>query len=262
MGEEADLDDVWVLCRDVLEKGASLCLTDELRALLSRTARQVAIRAQDADDALRAPTTATTLLKELHQRIGEGSRRLDRARNRVEELQEEGNLDGAQHVIRDLLAVEVVPFYREQARLLLGELVGLADVLSTGRIHPDLNDRQQLTVLSLRIQQGHALESTDELCALLRRSAPTAGISAAETEENLKRAEGAEALIEMILSRFRESERRFLDSMYRMTSLRDAGHLEDARQQLRDLLAVEMVPQYRRMAEEQLHGLNSPRPQP
>jgi len=65
----------------------------------------------------------------------------------------------------------------------------------------------------------------------------------------------------MILSRLRDGQRRFLRAMYRMTSLRDAGDLEGARQQLRDVLAVESVPQYRRMAEEQLRGLDSPPPE-
>ncbi|WNG61060.1 DUF2379 domain-containing protein [Archangium gephyra] len=256
MAEETDLDDVWVLGRDVLENGAPLELNDEMRALLSRTAQQVAIRARDADDALRSLPTATTLLREIHQRIGEGSRRLNRARDRVEELQEKGDLNGAQQIIRDVLAVEVVPFYREQARILLDELTGLADVLATGQLNSGLHDRQQLAVLAQRIQQGHALELTDDLCALLRRTAPTAAISEAETEEALTSPEGAEAIMGMILSRFRESECRFLDSMYRMTRLRDEGDLEGARQQMRDVLAVEIVPQYRRMAEEQLKGLD------
>jgi DUSAM domain-containing protein len=156
MAEEMDLDDVWGLCRDVFEKGAPLELNDEMRALLSRTAQQVAISARDAEDALRSLPTATTLLSEIHQRIGAGSWRLDRARDQVEELQEKGDLNGAQQIIRGVLAVEVVPFYREQAKILLDELTGLSDVLATGRLNPDLHDRQQLAVLAQRIQQGHA----------------------------------------------------------------------------------------------------------
>ncbi|HYO54314.1 DUSAM domain-containing protein [Archangium sp.] len=261
MAEGADLDDVWVLCRDVLENGAPLDLTDETRALLLRTAQQVAISEQDAEDALHELPTATTLLREIRQRIRDGSNRLGKAEDRVEELQEKGDLNGAQQIIRDVLAVEVVPFYREQAKLLLDELTGLSEVLATGRLNPDLHDRQQLAVLAQRIQQGHALELTDDLRALLRRTAPTAAISETETEEALKSPEGAEALMGMILSRFQKGERRFLRAMYRMTSLRDAGDLEGARQQMRDVLAVEVVPQYRRMAEEQLRGLDNPPPE-
>jgi DUSAM domain-containing protein len=259
MAEETDLDDVWMLGHGVLENGAPLELNEEMRALLSRTAQQVAISQQDAEDALRSLPTATTLLGEIHRRIGEGSRRLNRARDRVEELQEKGDFNGAFHVIRDLLAVEVVPLYREHAEILLNELTRLAEVFATGRINPNLHDRQQLAALSLRVQQGHALELTDDLRDLLRRTAPTAAVT--ETEEALKSPEGAEALMGMILSRFQKAQRRFLRSMYRMTSLRDAGDLEGARQQMRDVLAVEIVPQYRRMAEEQLKGLDNPPPE-
>jgi DUSAM domain-containing protein len=255
----------WGLIRDlaqrVLERSEPLELSEDTRALLLKTAREVAISDQDAEDALRSLPSATALLGEIRQRIRDGSRRISKAENRVEELQEKGDLNGAQQVIRDLLAVEVVPLYREHAEILLDELTGLAEVLSTGRINPDLHDRQQLAVLAQRIQQGHALELTEDLRALLRRTAPTAAISESETEEALKSPEGAEALMGMVLSRFRESERRFLDSMYRMTSLRDSGDLEGARQKMRDVLAVEVVPQYRRMAEEQLRGLDSPPPE-
>ncbi|HYO67150.1 MAG TPA: DUF2379 family protein [Archangium sp.] len=86
-------------------------------------------------------------------------------------------------------------------------------------------------------------------------------MSETETEEALKSPEGAEALMGMILSRFREAQSRFLRSMYRMTSLRDSGDIEGARQQMRDVLAVEIVPQYRRMAEEQLKDLDNPPPE-
>ena len=261
MAEGADLDDVWVLCRDVLENGAPLDLTDETRALLLRTAQQVAISEQDAEDALHGLPTAMTLLREIRQRIRDGANRLGKAEDRVEELQEKGDLEGAQQVIRDVLAVEVVPFYREQAKTLLDELTGLAEVLATGRLNPNLPDRPQLAVIAQRLQRGHALELADDLRALLRRTAPTAAISEAETEVALNHPEGAEAIMRMILSRFQDGQRRFLRSMYRMTSLRDSGDLEGARQQMREVLAREIVPQYRRMAEEQLRGLDSPPPE-
>jgi DUSAM domain-containing protein len=261
MNGETDWDDVWELARAVLENGAPLNLTDETRALLLRVAQEVAISKQDAEDALRSLPAATTMLREIDRRIHDGSWRLTDARNRAKKLRDEGNFDGAQQVMRDVLAVEVVPFFREQAEIALESLAGLAEVHATGRLNPNLHDRQQLAALSLRVQQGHALALTDDLRALLRRTAPTAAISETETEEALKSPEGAEALMGMVLSRFRESERRFLNSMYRMTSLRDSGDIKGARQQMRDVLAVEVVPQYRRMAEEQLRGLDSPPPE-
>ncbi|MET0402698.1 MAG: DUSAM domain-containing protein [Cystobacter sp.] len=258
MSGEADWDNVWELARAVLENGAPLNLTDETRTLLLRVAQEVALSKQDAEDALRSVPAAKTLLREIDRRIHEGAWRLTDARNRAKKLRDEGAFDGAQQALRDMLAVEVVPHYREQAEITLASLIGLAQVYATGQLNPNLHDRQQLAALALRVQQGHALELTEDLRALLRRTAPTAAISETDTEEDLKSPEGAEALMGRVLSLFRESERRFLDSMYRMTRLRDAGHLEGARQQMRDVLAVEVVPQYRRMAEEQLKGLDGP----
>ncbi|HEX5754184.1 MAG TPA: DUSAM domain-containing protein [Archangium sp.] len=257
-GWRMDWDPIGALARRVLEQGEPLELTDETCALLLRSAREVAISDEDVESALLSLSTATTLLQEIWRRIFEGSWRLSRAQNRAYDLRDAGDLDGAQQLMRDVLAVEVVPFYREQAEIALEKLAGLAEVRTTGQLNPDLHDRQQLAVLLQRTQQGHALALTDDLLALLRRTAPTAAIGEAEAEEFLKSPEGAEALMGVIVSRFQKAQRRFLRAMYRMTSLRDAGELEGARQQMRDVLAVESVPQYRRMAEEVLNGLDSP----
>ncbi|MBM7112420.1 DUSAM domain-containing protein [Archangium primigenium] len=261
MSDEVNWDRIRALAQRVLTQGEPLELSVETRALLIQSAQEVALDTQDAEDALRSVPTATSLLGEIRQRIREGANRLSEAEDQVEELQEKGSLSEAQHVLRDLLAVEHVPFYRQQARRLLDDLTKLAEVLATGRLHPDLHDRQQLATLSLRIQRGHSLELTEDVRALLRRTAPTAAITDAETEEALKSREGAEALMDVIVSRFREAQSRFLHAMYRMTSLRDEGDLEGARQQLRAVLAVELVPRYRQMAAEQLRGLDPPAPQ-
>ncbi|HYO74246.1 MAG TPA: DUF2379 family protein, partial [Archangium sp.] len=220
-----------------------------------------AISDEDAESALRSLSTATTLLQEVRRRIHDGSWRLSRARDRAYDLRDAGDLDGARQIMCDVLAVEVVPFYREQAEIALEKLTGLAEVRATGQINPDMRDRPQLTALSQRVQQGHALKFTDDVRALLRRMAPTAAVSDAETEEALKSPEGAEALMGMILSRLRDGQKRITRALFRMTSLRDSGDIEGARQQIRDVLAVEIVPQYRRMAEEVLRGLDSPTPE-
>ncbi len=172
-----------------------------------------------------------------------------------EEYLDEGLFSVARHSHPALFADEKrLPFDLERGAL--KKSAGLAEVLATGRLNPNLPDRPQLAVLAQRIEKGHALDLTDDLCALLRRTAPTAAISEAETEEALKSPDGAEALMGMILSRFREAKRRFLRAMFRMTSLRDSGDIEGARQQMRDVLAVEVVPLYRQAAEEQLRGLD------
>ena len=261
MADEVNWNPIRNLTQRVFERSEPLELTEGTRALLLRTAREVGISQTDAEEALRNESTASTLLEESMRRINDGSDRLSDAKLRMYDLRDKGDLEGACQQMRDVLAVEVVSLYREQAEGMLEELTLLVDVRATGRLNPDLPDRPQLAVLAQRIQQGHALELTDDLRALLRRSAPTAAISEAETEETLKSPEGAEAIMRMILSRFQKGERRFLRSMYRMVSLRDTGDLEGARQQMRDVLAVEVVPQYRQMAEEQLRGLDRPLPE-
>jgi DUSAM domain-containing protein len=64
------------------------------------------------------------------------------------------------------------------------------------------------------------------------------------------------------MGRFRDAADRLESALSRMSELRDAGDLEGARQQLRDWLAVEVVPRFRRAAEENLAGLDEPPPGP
>ncbi|MGZ3457762.1 MAG: DUSAM domain-containing protein, partial [Archangium sp.] len=167
MSDEIDWDPIRDLAQRVLERSEPLELSGDTRALLLKSAREVAIGQQDAEDFLCSLPTATTLLREIRQRIQEGSRRLSRSRHRAYELRDAGDLEGARQQMRDVLAVEVVPFYRERAEGMLAELTGLAEVRATGRLNPDLPDRPQLAALAQRIQQGHALELTDDLRALL-----------------------------------------------------------------------------------------------
>jgi DUSAM domain-containing protein len=261
MSAKIDWKPIRSLAQRVLEGGEPLELTEDTRALLLRTAQEVGISQPDAEDALRSVTTARTLLEEAVRRIDDGADRLDDARLAMYDLRDEGDLEGACQQMRDVLAVEIVPLYRKRAESMLDEMTQLAEVAATGRVSANLPDRDQLAVLERRIQKGHALEFTDELRALLRRTAPTAGTSEAETEEALKSPEGAEVLMGMILSRFRDGKQRITRALFRMTSLRDSGDIEGARQQMRDVLAVEVVPQYRQMAEENLAGLDSPPPE-
>jgi DUSAM domain-containing protein len=119
---------------------------------------------------------------------------------------------------------------------------------------------EQLPVLARRVEQGLELELTDELRDFLRRAASTVAIREAEAETALESREGAAVLLRMMLGRIRDGERRITEALFRMTSLRDAGDVEGARQQMRDVLAVELVPLYREMAEENLAGLDESPP--
>ena len=66
----------------------------------------------------------------------------------------------------------------------------------------------------------------------------------------------AAALIHRIDARVHEGSRRLSAALNRMYRLRDSGDVEGARQQMRDVLAVEVVPHYRDIAEGQLERLD------
>jgi DUSAM domain-containing protein len=122
MTEDTDWDELRALAQQVLERGAALEVTESTRALLLRTAQQVAISQADAESALHSLSTATTLLGEIRRRIREGSNRLSDSLHRAYRLRDRGDLKGARSVMEDLLQVELVPLYREQAEILLEEL--------------------------------------------------------------------------------------------------------------------------------------------
>jgi DUSAM domain-containing protein len=262
MAAEIDWHPIRALAQRVLEQGEPLELTDDVRALLRRSAREVAILPEDAESALQGLPTATNLLEEIRRRITGGSHRLGQASTRAYHLRDEGDLDGAARQMKEVLAVEVVPFYRELAEAELEDLTRLEQVAASGHVAPDVHDRSQIPVLLHRVQQGHALELDDEMRAFLRRAAASVAINEADTDEALSSPEKAGALLGQIMERIREGSDRIQSALLRMMDLRDAGDLEGARQQMRDVLAVEVVPKYRRMAEENLRGLDEPPPRP
>ncbi|MDC0707580.1 DUSAM domain-containing protein [Stigmatella sp. ncwal1] len=262
MTAEIDWGPIRALGQRVIESGEPLELTDEVRSLLRRSASEVAIPPEDAENALRSVPTATTLLGEITRRIREGSDRLGEARHRAYDLRDTGDLDGACRQMEEVLAVEVVPLYRKRAESMIRETTRLKSVAASGQPDPKLSDRAQLPVLLHRVQQGHPLELTEGMRAFLRRAAADVGMSEAETEPSLGSPERAGALLGQIRGRLRDASDRLEGAMSRMMELRDAGDLEGARQQIRDWLAVEVVPRYRRAAEENLAGLDEPPPGP
>ncbi len=118
------------------------------------------------------------------------------------------------------------------------------------------DDWYPIRMLDNRVQQGEALELTAEVRDLLRRTAPTVAISETEAEAALTSVERATALLHEMRRRITEGSNRLGDALHRMYRLRDKGDLEAARQQLRDVLAVEVVPHYREIAEGQLDDLS------
>ncbi|MDY7225408.1 DUSAM domain-containing protein [Hyalangium rubrum] len=113
----------------------------------------------------------------------------------------------------------------------------------------------QLWELESQVHRGETLKLTEDVRDLLRSAAPTVAIHAMEAETALGSTERATELLREIRARVREGSNRLSDALHRMYSLRDAGDLDGACQQMRDLLAVEVVPLYRDIAEGQLERL-------
>jgi DUSAM domain-containing protein len=258
MTAKIDWHPIRVLARRVLEQGQPLELTDDTRALLLRSAQEVAIPREDAEKALRSLRMARALLRKISRRIRVGSNRLGRARTRAYRLQDAGDLDGACKQLEEVLAVEVVPFYRQQAENHLKEVRRLKAVEESGRVDPTLPERSQIPILLRRVQQGKALALNHEMHLFLRRAAETVAIREAELEESLADAQKAGALLGVIMRRLREGAKRLERALERMMNLRDMGDLEGARQQMIDVIAVEVVPMFRRAAEENLASLGKP----
>ncbi|WP_321545006.1 DUF2379 family protein [Hyalangium rubrum] len=114
----------------------------------------------------------------------------------------------------------------------------------------------QLWELEHRFQQGHALELTDELLDLLRRAAPTVDIREHEVVAAFSRVESTTDLLRNIRARIRDGSRRLGNALHRMYRLQEKGDLDGARQQMRDVLAVEVVPLYRKIAQGELEKMN------
>ena len=117
-------------------------------------------------------------------------------------------------------------------------------------------DWNQVWEFNQRVQRGEALDLTEEVRELLRRTGPTVALSSADVEAALESTESATALLQRIDARVHDGSRRLSSALNRMYRLRDSGDLEGARQQMRDVLAVEVVPHYRDIAEGQLERLD------
>jgi DUSAM domain-containing protein len=118
MGEPHDWDRVLGL-HARLERNEEIELDADVRDLFRRVARDVAISHDDAERALLTPAGAESLVREMRRRIFEGSRRLSRALVDSARRKKAGDVTGAREALEAVLAVEVVPLYREQAEIAL-----------------------------------------------------------------------------------------------------------------------------------------------
>jgi DUSAM domain-containing protein len=118
MGEPHDWDRVLGLYAR-LERNELIELDADTRELCRRVARDVALSNDNQESALLTPAGAETLVREMRRRIFEGSRRLSRALVDSDRRKKAGDLAGARELLEAVLAVEVVPLYREIAKTVL-----------------------------------------------------------------------------------------------------------------------------------------------
>lgn len=125
-------------------------------------------------------------------------------------------------------------------------------------VESEEGDWHEIRLLDNRVRQGEVLELTDEVRDLLKRTAPTVAIPEADAITALANRDSATALLHEIRRRITEGSNRLVDALHRMYQLREKGDLDGARQQMRDVLAVEVVPLYREVAEGEIEKLNTP----
>jgi len=107
------------------------------------------------------------------------------------------------------------------------------------------------------LRDGKPLALTTQVVSVLRNAARTVAISEAETKAALQSVRSAKALLRKIREdRIRKGSNRLGDALLRMYKLRDGGDIEGAREQMRKVLAVEVVPFYRWVAQGQLDQLD------
>ena len=121
----------------------------------------------------------------------------------------------------------------------------------------DEGDWHEIRVLDTRVQRGEPLNLTDDVRNLLRRTAPTVGMSEAEAEKALSSVESGTLLLHELRRRITEGSNRLTDALRRMYRLQEKDDLDGARQEMRDVLAVEVVPLYREIAEGELEKMDS-----
>jgi DUSAM domain-containing protein len=121
MNEQHDWDKVmeW---EKRLDQGEVLDLNPGVADLIRRVTRDLAIPEEEAQRALFTPTDASILIREMGRRIREGSRRLMRAISEANRRKEAGDTTGARKILEDVLAVEIVPLYRQHAEAELSYL--------------------------------------------------------------------------------------------------------------------------------------------
>ncbi|QQR44507.1 DUSAM domain-containing protein [Myxococcus xanthus] len=121
---------------------------------------------------------------------------------------------------------------------------------------PEALDWEPVRALARRVLNGERLTLTDDIREMLERTAPEVGLTQADAAPALASVEEAEALLLECASRIKDGSWRLMRALHRMYQHKRAGDFDSARQEMRDVLAVEVVPHYREIAEGQLEDLD------
>ncbi|GHG87408.1 DUSAM domain-containing protein [Comamonas sp. JC664] len=114
---------------------------------------------------------------------------------------------------------------------------------------------EPIRALARQVRNGEPLALTDDVKTLLTRTAPEVGISDADAANSLDSRSGAEALLMECARRIKEGSDRIVDALSRAKRHRQAGDYDSARQEMQNILAIEVVPLYREIAEDQLSDI-------
>ncbi|NBD13792.1 DUSAM domain-containing protein [Corallococcus silvisoli] len=101
------------------------------------------------------------------------------------------------------------------------------------------------------LRDGAPLELTDDVRDLLRRTAHEVALGGADVNTQA----GALATLRECSRRITEGSNRLGDALHRMYDHRRKGDYDSARQEMRDVLAVEVVPLYLDIAQGQLEAM-------
>lgn len=122
-------------------------------------------------------------------------------------------------------------------------------------MRPEDHDWHKVQELATQLQREGRTQLSEAERALLRRVAPEVAISDAETEKALEGPSSGVDLAMEVGRRIREGSRRLMRAISEAHRLHAAGDMPGARRRLEDLLAVEVVPLYRKQAEAELAHL-------
>ncbi|AEI62915.1 DUSAM domain-containing protein [Corallococcus macrosporus] len=118
-------------------------------------------------------------------------------------------------------------------------------------------DWDPIRALARRVlRDGEPLALTAEVRDLLVRTALEVGLSQADAASALVSSTSALELLRECSSRISEGSSRMVNALHRMYQHKRAGDLDSARQEMRDVLAAEVVPHYRAVAQGQLNLLD------